>query len=167
MPAPVKHVLIYLVISVIREKCSCQCWCLYHSYNLPFIFLHVVTVGTFFSNSRSFQHNLIICAGMSCKQLTKICCLCSSTSFPTYLPLLVLLPCIPPPLLPLVLPDLVCRRMSGDVCCVPQDGCEPDVREPQELAGYLDGTTKSYMERMEELVATRLAISDTEGKALS
>ncbi|XP_050714852.1 cytosolic carboxypeptidase 2-like isoform X2 [Eriocheir sinensis] len=42
------------------------------------------------------------------------------------------------------------------------DGCEADGREPQELGGYLDGTTKSYMERMEELVATRLAISDTE-----
>lgn len=46
-----------------------------------------------------------------------------------------------------------------------QDGCDPDGRELQDLPVHLEGTTKSYMERMEELVATRLAISDTEGKA--
>ncbi|XP_063874130.1 uncharacterized protein LOC135107747 isoform X3 [Scylla paramamosain] len=42
------------------------------------------------------------------------------------------------------------------------DGCDPDGRELQDLPVHLEGTTKSYMERMEELVATRLAISDTE-----
>lgn len=46
-----------------------------------------------------------------------------------------------------------------------QDGCDPDGRELQDLPVHLEGTTKSYMERMEELVATRLAISDTEGEA--
>ncbi|KAK8400460.1 hypothetical protein O3P69_003251 [Scylla paramamosain] len=45
---------------------------------------------------------------------------------------------------------------------LPQDGCDPDGRELQDLPVHLEGTTKSYMERMEELVATRLAISDTE-----
>lgn len=45
-----------------------------------------------------------------------------------------------------------------------QDGCEADAREYHESRGYLDGATKSYMERMGELMATRLAISDTEGE---
>ncbi|XP_071546044.1 uncharacterized protein [Panulirus ornatus] len=47
------------------------------------------------------------------------------------------------------------------------DGCEVDVRDLQESRGYLEGTTKSYMERMGELMATRLAISDTEEGSVS
>ncbi|XP_045110877.1 uncharacterized protein LOC123504431 [Portunus trituberculatus] len=47
------------------------------------------------------------------------------------------------------------------------DGCDPDGRELQDLPVHLEGTTKSYMERMDELVATRLAISDTEEGALA
>ncbi|XP_071546070.1 cytosolic carboxypeptidase 2-like isoform X3 [Panulirus ornatus] len=48
-----------------------------------------------------------------------------------------------------------------------KDGCEVDVRDLQESRGYLEGTTKSYMERMGELMATRLAISDTEEGSVS
>ncbi|XP_069986707.1 cytosolic carboxypeptidase 2 isoform X2 [Penaeus vannamei] len=42
------------------------------------------------------------------------------------------------------------------------DGYDLDGQESVELRGYLDGGTKSYMERMGELMANRLAISDTE-----
>lgn len=58
----------------------------------------------------------------------------------------------------------VCVGMGDTNPSLVQDGCEVDVREYQESRGYLDGATKSYMERMGELMATRLAISDTEGE---
>ncbi|KAG7175392.1 putative cytosolic carboxypeptidase NnaD-like, partial [Homarus americanus] len=47
------------------------------------------------------------------------------------------------------------------------DMCDIDSLDPHEPRGYLDGATKSYMERMGELMASRLAISDTEEGSVS
>ncbi|XP_045593717.1 uncharacterized protein [Procambarus clarkii] len=48
------------------------------------------------------------------------------------------------------------------------DGCEADgLRDHQDQRAYLDGATKSYMERMGELMASRLAVSDTEEGSVS
>ncbi|KAK7077233.1 Cytosolic carboxypeptidase 2 [Halocaridina rubra] len=47
------------------------------------------------------------------------------------------------------------------------DGYEADGRDSAEPRGYLDLTTKSYMERMGELMSSRHAISDTEEGTVS